>query len=131
VTDNTYIPPPAPADLGDAGRAYWAAITAAYQFDAVELFTVERIAGLYDLADRYEQAVRSGPLTTTSKVHGEVAHPLAGQLRATLDSIRKLHASLNLPADDDEASGDGPTAEQRSAMARHIANQRWHPKAAG
>ncbi|KWX03720.1 hypothetical protein TH66_13050 [Carbonactinospora thermoautotrophica] len=109
-----------PLDLGDAGRAFYAEVTAKYELNVDELRILAAAAKTLDELAALEAMV---------KEHGVVAKGSRGQLRVSpaIEAIRehralflRLVGALALPQDDGSTLATGTVSR-----ARRAAEARW------
>ena len=125
TTDN--VAPPAPADLGPAGKALWTAHTTWSYADVVvelrpdELATLALAARTADTVDELEAAMEGEPPSVEGSRGQLIVHPLLVEIRMQRQALAALLARVNLP-DGLDGGWEGLTASQR---ARKAARARW------
>lgn len=117
-------PLPSPADLQDAGRALWSAITAKYALRADEVALVEQMARTLDDLAAMRAALAKGDLVVIGSKGQPVPNGLLAEIRGATALLVRLAAQLGLPDEDGKA---GATPASRKAA--RAANERWRREA--
>jgi hypothetical protein len=99
MTDE-YLPPPAPAGLGDAGKALWDDAVAVMQFESHELATLGEAARTLDAVQLLQDALDAdGPIVESPQ--GTKVNPALPELRQQRIAFARLLAVLKFPPADD------------------------------
>jgi hypothetical protein len=114
--------PPAPAGIGNAGRAAWRALHAQFEFYPWEMAAVVAYVQQVDrVAHLQAQVEADGQMVTGSKGQ-QVLHPGVGEARQGSLAAAKMLAELGLPVE--QASAKAPTSSN-SRRASTAALARW------
>lgn len=108
--------PAAPEGLGDAGRALWDEIAAAYELAPAELALLAQAARTVDELQAIADALAAGPVVVTGSTGQPKASALFAEARAHRLVLAKLFDQLALP-DLGEDVGKTPAQERASKAA--------------
>ncbi len=114
-----YEAPPAPNDLGEAGRAYWLRVADEYELGAVEEPALGQVCRTLDTLAALDEAVRAHGVVTAA---GTIS-PVVVEQRQQRAILVRLLGILDLPVDDEERPAAGGSATSRAA--RKAARARW------
>jgi len=112
-------PPSPPADLGPAGAALWAAITATYVLAPAELAILGRAARTADILAGLDAVLAADGLTVAGSRGQPRVHPAVAAVEAQSRLLDALFRSLELPQPG-EAAGRRHAPQQAAA-----AKSRW------
>ena len=114
-----YKPPPAPPDLGPAGKAAWDRLTHAFAFHAGELEILELFCAARDRIATMETLLAETGVMIPGSRGQMVMSPLINQIAVQSTLADRLMLSLSLPADGEQVG------RRRSPQAKQAANSRW------
>lgn len=129
--DGEYIPPDTPADLSEAGAAYFRSVADQHMLTGAEQRVLYDIAAMADMLAVLEASwhAAGSPMTTKGSRGQEVTHPLIAEMRFHRSEMSSMVARLKLeklkrPEDEDAPIRSGPMTRQESA--KKAAQTRWH-----
>ena len=114
-----YKPPPAPPDLGPAGKAAWDRLTHAFAFHAGELAILELFCAARDRIATMETLLAETGVMIPGSRGQMVMSPLINQIAVQSTLADRLMLSLSLPADGEQVG------QRRTPQAKLAANARW------
>ena len=118
-------PPSQPiAELGPAGEALWARITAVYELSPAELEVLWQACATADLIDYAQAALEDAPLVVKGSVGQDRAHPLLSKVAEQRVTLARLLRELALPQPGEIEGVVRNPAKQAAAQARWRAQRR-------
>lgn len=130
---STYEPPASPADLRDAGRALWEAVTGRFELDPHELITLAAAGRSADLAALADDLLDAEGLVVETERGGTKPHPAEAIARQNRQQMGRLMAALRLPVVTGDPASDHDDSEgvvvswpqQRGGHRGHYAKDGW------
>jgi hypothetical protein len=114
------VRPPAPAGLGAAGSELWTSLTAAFEFEPVELFVLSASCRQADAIAALEKMVGEDGMVTTGSRGQERLSSAVAEARMGRLALARLLSELRIPEEDEQVG-----QSSASRRARHAAATRW------
>lgn len=114
-----------PNGINQRAKEFWSQLHLDYEITGESLVALESIVKTMTLIDRLESQIDYSDLTYETVQGAKGMNPLVVEVRMQRTLLNTLIKSLGLPSASSQL-----TAEERSALARSMANQRWNKQAA-
>lgn len=114
-----------PSGINQRAKDFWNELNSTYEITGESLVALESVVKTMTLIDRLESQINYDDLVYETFQGAKGMNPLVVEVRLQRTMLNALIKSLGLPSASSQL-----TAEERSALARSMANQRWNKQAA-